>query len=321
MNADGFAKAIRDVWHFLIPPLINLFFLGAVIETTFGRAAAPQISALKDKIDSTIHGYIDSSSEIVKGALSLFPNAEIEKFVTTGQNAIVTAISGINQYVTTFIVFSIIAVLSVAVLCNYITIFISSAIGFLFAMLSSFRQVGEVHERGLTYLVASPNPACRFVGRSIDYLSSETPPQDKYVLHAKEYFGVVGGPISMAELHKIVISWLKQNLKDGEWSSERAEAVSHLSVFQTMLQYIRVYLLIFIIYFTVNLFHIFAWPIRPLSFVSLALVWLSLRAAAARWKREVVARDLRAFFFYRMAAIASDTHSKSIVVEDMREEA
>jgi hypothetical protein len=236
MNAKELIAAIRHVWLFIVPPILNLVFLGAVIEGTFGDG----VSSLLDRVRAFLSGYLSQAQKLVNDVLSLVLTDFDAKSVGPWLSTAGSAGRGI------FFVF-LIVVFVVALAVEYVTRHCAKG----------GRSAGKLFKIWLK--ASDPNGS---LNTRSDDINEQTGghdwmhPPDKILCRPSFAFArrQFTNPLdqqgfSPVELHRVVLAWLAQNAKDGsDLFANRREAAESANFLGKMEDYFLFYLMICIAY-------------------------------------------------------------------------
>ncbi|MEJ0017565.1 MAG: hypothetical protein WDN25_13560 [Acetobacteraceae bacterium] len=291
MNAQNLIAAIRHVWLFIVPPILNLMLLGLVIEGTFGDTLSPYIGRLQ----TLLAGYFADWWNLVNALLSALSGVD-SKTVAAWAGAASSAGRGV------FFVL-LLALFVVALVVEWAT--------------RQFAKIGRSVGRCAATQFDAPH-ANRSGCQQIHTVSVSDAMENRdwhfvpdHVLHrpsfsfARQQFvnPVTRQAFGPAELHRIVLAWLSQNARDGRDSFVNRREVAESANFLRKLQdYCLAYLMICIAYVISCM--VFG-GIRRLAVATLVAtvvaLWLICKLGArARWNE--VGLDFDAFYYLKIAA-------------------
>lgn len=348
MNLESVTGAIRHIWGFLVPPLLNLLILVslgvAMLDLSCGAnvpsvrplssaaqpAPATSVAASRPPEAAASEGPAKEqatpdpraefaklvSRAIDKLTLKDLPGVELPKLVDEASKVLGQVLSFMGSMAAfgfTALLYAIILIIAVMLMLDLITRSISAVFHYILDAVDGYGRLKRSYLKLFTYL-SNNSPSLETISNKCLAFEAEAIPNSPSTDYLRARLATQGYSkmLSNYELYEISLAWLSRNAASSQWKTDRDVHLQKLAVLEQIIQYVRAYVFVSVLLFALLVKISCEWKlplVRVIEWeVFLFVAWLVLTLSMVVSRRRLMCSDIDAYRFYQ---IATGTETKA----------
>ncbi len=315
MNLESVTGAIKHIWGFFVPPLLNLIVLvslciSMVDLSWVSKTQAPENSGApvtqatqNDSITNITAGMIDKLFKAIGTDADL---PKVVKESTQVLKEIFQFMASMAQAGFTALLYAFILVVSLMLIVDLLTRAFSGIIKYALEAVKMYEKIKKLHYRIITRGIKNWPALGAVWSWQMNFVTSPIRnSQSVCYVRAQLSKTAASASFSNYEIYEVSLAWLSKNATNSQWKTDRDARLERIAVLEQVIHYIRAYVFLlppmFLFLAGISCGN-FPLMLRVIGWeIILLLGWLVLILAVVVARRGVMRSDIDACRFYHVA--------------------